>query len=100
MRFILAQKQLSAERGYLTGYKISFVTWISEYLTKHSRCCLFIGGSHSENRVDELLRPIPGTPFHNFILSVTKIHYWRFILVWAYTHIYTHKEYVCLYLQY
>lgn len=32
----------------------------------------FIDGSHSENRVDELLRPMPGAHFSNVIISVKK----------------------------
>lgn len=31
---------------------------------------LFIDGFHSENRVDELLRPMAGEHFYNFMISV------------------------------
>lgn len=33
---------------------------------------LFIGGSHSENRVDELLRLMPGAHFYNCMIAVKK----------------------------
>lgn len=51
---------------------------------------LFMDGSHNENRVDELLRPMPGAPFYNFIISVKNTYLFYFSVC---IHISTASEY-------
>lgn len=54
---------------------------------------LFIDGSHSENGVDELLRPMSGAHFYNFMISVKKYILMLYFIVCI--HISTESEYVC-----